>query len=860
MGGKTKTFGRRWRSLAGRSLDQGARVRRVWRRRLVDFQPLMLALSLAIGIGVFWIPGQTHEAILALAEGLHDGEPDALWRLAFAASAFFAMSALLAYAFEFFSSGMRRRESWAALDEGSKVVQLIGWILITASPWAWAAAGAYGAHDVVRSLLVAANAANLPEGVSPSPLLSVERLTGLQSALIGLIAGAFAAAAASLVLLGLALRGRRQRRKTDWAVVLPISLALIGLFLWLTLGPVAFARAAFDFTASVGSIGAGVFALFTVTASLFVIARLGHLFATPFVSVLALFFAMTLVGQISEANTFARVALSAVVAAILLRAILRSGSIRFISGLLGVSRYSAGPWLGFAASAAAAGCVGFVFFHAYAPPRIVTTASTAEESTRPLAREPSSLPGFEQAFAAWERTAIAGPGGVKPLFVVAARGGGAYAATASAVLMARLECLRPDFSRNVFAISGVSGGSVGSAVYRALLRHLAAADAAERARLCDPTPSDGIPRLESLAIEIVASDHVGAPLGAFAADIFRKAARPFFVGAGADQGPKLTRYTALARSYATATEAALGPERPIGAARLPALIANTTSAETGIRVAFAPFAMDQVGDGQTFTTFSALSDTLIDDALCPYAPQFDENDPLSNSAFHMDMERALASATFPVVLPSYARCATPATLGGPGRVLNFVDGGYADSSAATTAIEIYEALHRLRGADRADAIPLHLILIGDESGDALQDIAKVEGTALRDSGAILSALLNLRELGSRIAVSQAERRFCDLKAPEGPGRPAAGAADSLFRFDLNREDFKLALGWSISRTTAHAIALQLGRDGWARASARNLPGGAATIAGNSLAMAGVAAAFEGRPVAGATDCARPLSP
>ena len=57
--------------------------------------------------------------------------------------------------------------------------------------------------------------------------------------------------------------------------------------------------------------------------------------------------------------------------------------------------------------------------------------------------------------------------GEYPVFIVAAQGGGIYPANNAARFLARMLC--PAFRQHLFAISGVSGGSVGSATFAAAL-------------------------------------------------------------------------------------------------------------------------------------------------------------------------------------------------------------------------------------------------------------------------------------------------------------------------------------------------------------------------------------------------------
>src|SRR5262249_30070556 len=61
-------------------------------------------------------------------------------------------------------------------------------------------------------------------------------------------------------------------------------------------------------------------------------------------------------------------------------------------------------------------------------------------------------------------------GGKIPFIIVAAAGGGSRAAYWTATVFGALEDEIPDFHRYLFAISGVSGGSLGATVYRTLLK------------------------------------------------------------------------------------------------------------------------------------------------------------------------------------------------------------------------------------------------------------------------------------------------------------------------------------------------------------------------------------------------------
>ena len=79
-------------------------------------------------------------------------------------------------------------------------------------------------------------------------------------------------------------------------------------------------------------------------------------------------------------------------------------------------------------------------------------------------------------------------GGAKyPVFVVAAQGGGYYAAYHSALFLARLQDQCPQFAEHTFGISSVSGGSLGAAVFSEAVRNKAIPIDKETAELtCQP--------------------------------------------------------------------------------------------------------------------------------------------------------------------------------------------------------------------------------------------------------------------------------------------------------------------------------------------------------------------------------------
>src|SRR5215831_18441769 len=83
---------------------------------------------------------------------------------------------------------------------------------------------------------------------------------------------------------------------------------------------------------------------------------------------------------------------------------------------------------------------------------------------------------------------------------------------------------------------------------------------------------------------------------------------------------------------------------------------------------------------------------------------------------------------------------------------NFVDGGYADASGATTAYELFDRLgQHIR--DNKLPVDLRLVLLTDAATDLkLKDI---DGSGFNDSMVVMTAVLNVRSLLAQRAVTGA---------------------------------------------------------------------------------------------------------
>jgi Patatin-like phospholipase len=119
----------------------------------------------------------------------------------------------------------------------------------------------------------------------------------------------------------------------------------------------------------------------------------------------------------------------------------------------------------------------------------------------PSPRDVATRPTVSEALAAWAKANRAAEGAPVPFVVVATAGGGIRAAYWTATVLGALQDEAPELPRRLFAISGVSGGSVGAAMYRALVT----LPAADRARAC----SDAKMPMLKCAQRVLGEDFLG---------------------------------------------------------------------------------------------------------------------------------------------------------------------------------------------------------------------------------------------------------------------------------------------------------------------------------------------------------------
>lgn len=327
-----------------------------------------------------------------------------------------------------------------------------------------------------------------------------------------------------------------------------------------------------------------------------------------------------------------------------------------------------------------------------------------------------------------------------PVFIVAAEGGGVRAAYWVASVLTRLQSENPSFAQHVYAISGVSGGSLGGATFVALLQ------AQKQNRLNQPckNPDDDHPPspLYDCAQAFLARDFMSPALAYLLYEDLVQ--RLIFVPvAGLSRARALEQ--AWERGWADATKTDVFANSFSGLwdgdakREIPALFLNGTIVESGNRLITSNVPIVQKDFPDAIGTFD---ETLLNPLeLAPFSARM----PVS-TAVHM-------SARFTYISP-------------PGRLINsegqpwghVIDGGYFENSGGGTGDDIYGRLIRAKRKHR-NIVPV-LILITNaptsfaEGGDAVAGKPVEAVEFLADLRSPLLGLLNAREARGRYALAK----------------------------------------------------------------------------------------------------------
>jgi hypothetical protein len=394
-----------------------------------------------------------------------------------------------------------------------------------------------------------------------------------------------------------------------------------------------------------------------------------------------------------------------------------------------------------------------------------------------------------------------------PIFIVAAAGGGAYSAHYTATFLARMQDSCPNFAQHVFAISGVSGGSVGASLFAGLAKlkarnqpyvgcNLNSGDRYFERRTQKFFEQDFLsPVMAAALFPDLLQRFLPVPIGPFDRS---RALDGSIEAAWHDMIEDAVKEDAAAKAIPSPFERPFldlwTPARADEA--VPALIINTTEVANGYRIVLSPIGTGVPADKQ-WSKIARLH------SLLP---------PAKEAGFESDVKLSTAtgmSARFPWVLPA----ATVET-GPDHKPMRLVDGGYVESSGVDSASQLLKALKVAveRTKDTPDAIhaKLYLVVLMGYEGTPVED---------RSLGAPplpLRTLINTWQTRAEIAFLSAfvdacpEIGTCLAQAAEETSYRRALVELPVIPIFLNLRDFQLPLTWQLTQASREIIALHAG--------------------------------------------------
>lgn len=356
-------------------------------------------------------------------------------------------------------------------------------------------------------------------------------------------------------------------------------------------------------------------------------------------------------------------------------------------------------------------------------------------------------PTVEDAFNHWYAAAKqrSGPVGKLPIVIVATAGGGVRAAYWTASVLGDLQDRDPSFRNQLFAISGVSGGSLGAAVFSAMLKqHDLTTSNPNESLSCKDSNGNEVKTYAACAQRVLDKDGMGPILGTMLfPDLLRRLTplprgwQPYsewdrarvFETSWEDSWRNATGTQLLAGNFDDLwkSDNCKGDTCPA----YPALLLNGTSVKSGRRI----------------ITSSLQLDDDFPDAL----------DFFKASRLSIPVSTAVSnSARFPVIGPagSFNVWASEKDDKQRGIIIGkeqVVDGGYFENYGATTALDLADAIRRHHKVD-----DLHFVFVQissdptlpldpkrpeeDKTGDAQKDASLQQNGDTFAAGAIANEL------------------------------------------------------------------------------------------------------------------------
>ena len=355
-----------------------------------------------------------------------------------------------------------------------------------------------------------------------------------------------------------------------------------------------------------------------------------------------------------------------------------------------------------------------------------------------------------------------------PVLIVATAGGGIRAAYWTGSLLAALQDrYGAAFAEHTYAISGVSGGSLGAATFVTLLADRL--DSHQNAQ-CAGDPSGS---LQSCASAVLSQDFLAPVIGSMLFPDLVQRFLPFSI-------PAFDRARVIEGSWEHAwTEQGLPDSfskpfyglwsRPNVRLHAPLLFLNSTLVETGERVLASPVALPPALDFSTARDLNALTPADL---------------PLSSAA-HL-------SARFTYVSP-----AASVYNGANQLQAHLVDGGYFENTGADTAAALISAVNTAAKGPLSN-IQIYVLLISNDPGAlTAADSLPPPEVWLIEVRAPVAALLNARDARGREAAAVIGT--------------LVGAGSHALPLGLDKSRVALPLGWTLSDVAQCEIDRQLAK-------------------------------------------------
>jgi len=477
---------------------------------------------------------------------------------------------------------------------------------------------------------------------------------------------------------------------------------------------------------------------------------------------------------------------------------------------------------------------------------------------------PAQLPETSQAFAHWlstrpdlneyvTRDDMGQPEGSYPVIVASAEGGGIRAEYEAAYTMAALQdasiqgksagpdLVKGSFAVHTFAISGVSGGSLGSAVFAAMA-HAHGGEPFSYAKCANRVAGADLlsPSVASLLtvdfFERFLPFTLNRPEGGMYFDCsleLENALESSWRKAG--QGDEF--HNSLLNLYPDAFG------QTVTTGYTPYLFLNSTCQENGKRFVDSPLTL-KVSPGTAGANPDAGSpaadiaqESHLELSDFPGTHQF----PLSTAA--------VLSARFPIISSAgFLERTEPAQSGSPVtavRRYHMVDGGYFDNYGATTLSEIIgrmqQAKPKWQGSANGATIPwrLYVLRIGYNSEldpkttsvpwstcqyPKLGSIKAPGGDPLQEYSSPVFAFARVAGDHATTQIRPLEESLPKMKTPSVSATPSPLVSATLCPFIYRQEadNVELPLGWELSKASRHELRLQM-KSAFAKPSGTPVP-------------------------------------